>query len=890
MKLWWNWRKRDAELEKEIQHHLRMAEAERVERGASPRDAQAGARREFGNVGLVREVTRDTWGRRWLEDLYQDARFGLRLIRKNPGFAAVAVLTLALGIGANAAIYGLVDAALLNDLPFHQPERLVHLWTTDASGETHTPTPAQYEAVRRYSRTFDSIAGVGLVENFLGDDESGWQTLPGLEVSPNWLTTLGLRPYLGRNFFDEKQAASDDSEVMLSYSCWRSRFHGDRQIIGKQIFLNRRAAKIVGVLPAALSAYSEYSGAQMVSPLVLSTYENSASLRVAGTVRIRIVARLKPGVTLEQSRAETEQIATGLRSPGAPDRSGHLIVEDFEEMVRNPGPTMQNERHGLLLMMAAAGLVLLIACANVAALLLARGVKRQKEVALRSAIGCSRGRMIRQLMTESMLLFLLGAGVGLFAAKWSEELLTKAASGLISSVSYVDISGRVLGFGFAVAAVTALIFGIVPALRLTQVNLNDSLKEGVSKATSGVQLRRPRNLLVVFQVALGMVLMVGFGLLLRSLLHVESSALGFDPRNLMTATVSLPSTQHSDPAAQARMMEAAAGRIRELPGVENAGIVDSLPMDGADSDGLRIETPAAKRPIEQETWFLSVGPDYFSTLGVPMLAGRAFWERDGQNGASVAIVNETFAKTYFPEGNPVGYRVAFTNSPTAWREIVGVVSDFRQRNPEEDLRPLVYLPVGQTLPQRWSVVIRIRTASDVAGTGRDIAKALKAVDPRLYWSVGSMREQIYNSESLTLRRPTITLLASFGGLALLLIVAGVFGVTSYFVAERTREIGVRVALGASGREVMGLVLRETLGVALAGLGLGTVGAIGLARLLPSGTIGWSGSGIFLYGVSRTDALTYSFAAVVLMSVVVMASITPARRAAKVDPVVALRYE
>jgi predicted permease len=878
------------ELSQEIRAHIAEKVEELVARGMARKDAEAAARREFGNVMLTEEDAREVWRWPMVEGFLMDVRYGLRMLRKNPGFSAVAVLTIALGIGANAAIFGLVDSAILNALPFAHPDRLVHIWTTDDTGDTHTPLPQQYLALRKFSQSFQQIAANGWTDNFYGSDESGWQSLQGLLVTANWLSTLRVQPYLGRDFLGEEEAAGRDDVVMLAYSFWRSRFHGDEHIIGKKIVLNRRPVTVVAILPPSLSAYPEYEYVQTIAPLLLDSYQSVGSLRVAGTARVRIVGRLKDGVTLAQARAETEAIAAGLRGPtAANDKAGHLVVEDFGDEVRNPGPTRQNALRGLLLMAATAGVVLLIACANVAALLLARGLKRQREVAVRAAIGCSRGRMIRQLLTESLLLFLGGAGLGLFAAKWSEELITKAASGLISSVSYVNINARVLGIGLAVALVSALIFGMIPALQMTRVNLNDSLKDGVSKVTSGAGLRRPRNLLLVFQIALGMVLMVGFGLLLRSLLHVESSPLGFDPHNVLTATVSLPVPHYADLASKARVMKAAVEQVRAMPGVESAGIVDSLPMDGADGEGLKIETPGAKT-VEEETWFLSVGPEYFSALRIPMLAGRAFGERDDQSGGPVAIVNQTFAKTYFAGGNPVGYHVAFSSTPATWREIVGVVSDFKQRNPEEDLRPLVYLPIAQTFPAHWSMVVRMRASSDMATAAHEISSALRPIDPQLYWRMGSIQEQIHDSESLTLRRPIITLLASFGGLALVLIVVGVFGVTSYFVAERTREIGVRVALGASGREVMGLVLRESLGVALAGLGVGTVAAYGLARLLPTRGIGWSGSGIFLYGVSRTDWLTYSFAALLLTLVVVMATWKPARRAMRVDPMVALRYE
>lgn len=876
------------EMSEEIRAHLQERVEELKARGITKKDAEYAARREFGNVTLTEEDARSVWRWALVENLLVDVRYAVRMLRKSPGFSTVAILTIALGIGANAAIFGFVDSALLNALPFRQAERLVYVWTTDASGETHSPFPAQYVALRKDSQTFEQIAGSGWTDFFYGSDESGWQSLQGQLISANWLDTLGVQPYVGRGFLEEEQKAGRDGVVMLSYACWRGRFHADRRIVGQEIFLNRRAVTVVGVLPSSLGAY--YQNIEIFAPLVLDRYEGAATLRVGGAARLRIVGRLKDGVTLAQARAESEGIAAGLRGTAAArDKSSQLVVEDFAEETRHPGPTAENRRHGLLLMMAAAGVVLLIACANVAALLLARGVKRQREVAVRGAIGCSRRRMIQQLLTESTLLFVCGGALGLVAAKWSEEAISKAVAGLISSTATVEINPRVFLAGLGAALLSALIFGMIPALQMTRVNLNESLKDGIAKVTSGAGVRRPRNLLVVSQIALGMALMVGFGLLLRSLLHVESSPLGFDPRNVLTATVSLPVPRYADLTSKARVMREAAEQMRTMPGVESAGVVDSLPMDGADGEGLKIQTPGAKT-VEEETWSLSVGPEYFSTLRIPMLAGRDFGERDDQSGNPVAIVNQTFAKAHFPQGNPIGYHLAFSDAPTTWREIVGVVSDFRQRNPEEDLRPLVYLPIAQTAPGHWSLVVRMRASSDIANARQKIIGALRPIDPQLYWRMGSMRAQIHDSESLTLRRPVITLLASFGGLALVLIVVGVFGVTSYFVAERTREIGIRVALGAARREVLTLVLRESLGVALVGLAVGALGAFMMASFFPTEGIGWSGSGIFLYGVTRTDWLTYSLAAVLLTSVVIAATWRPARRAMRVDPMVALRYE
>jgi predicted permease len=878
------------ELSEEIRGHLEEKIEELAASGMSRKEAAAAARRQFGNITLIEEDSRTIW--RWpsIESFFMDVRYGLRTLRRSPGFTAVAVLTLALGIGANAAIFGLLDSALLRALPFRDPERLVHVWTTDAGGDLHTPSPPEYLALRKNSRAFEEISGTGWADYFYGDSEFAWQNLSGFLVTTNWLPTLGIQPILGRNFFAEEQLAGRDTVVILSYGCWRTRFRADPQIIGKQVSLNRRTVTIVGVLPQSIAPY--YEDIEIFAPLVLDVYASQGKLR-AGIVRVRIVARLRPGVTLDQARSETEVIAQQLRGPQAPaDRSGHLVVENFTEGFQHPGPTVQNARRGLWMMVGAAGVVLLIACANVASLLLARGVKRHKEIAVRASLGCSRGRMIRQLLTESALLFLCGGTLGLIVARWCEDVITKATSGIVPNGTYLQVDARVFTASLAVSLLSALFFGMIPAVQAPRVALNDSLKDATPNTVGRSQSRRPRNFLVAFQIALGMVLLVGFGLLFRSFLHVESAAVGYDPQNVLTATVALPASRYSDLSLRTRLIHEAVERVRLMPSVESAGITDSLPMEGADSARLRIEVPFSQAvPMEDEIWFLSVSPEYFSTLKVAMLAGRPFHDWDSREASPVAIINQTFAKRYFPGTNPVGYHVALEDSPATWKEIVGVVSDFRQRNPEEDIRPLAYFPLAQTLPVgRWNIAIRVRASSDMAIAAQDLSKWLQPVDPQLYWELGSMQQQIHDSESLTLRRPLITLLASFGSLALLLAIVGVFGVTSYSVTERTREIGIRVALGAAPGEIAKLLLRETLVVTLAGLAAGTLGAFALTRFFPTSPIGWSGSGIYLYGVSRTDALTYACSAALLACVALVASRVPARRASRLDPLVALRYE
>jgi len=881
----------ERDMDAELRFHLETYADDLIRSGVPRDEALRLAQLEFGSLEHAKEECRDARGITLLESFFQDLRFAIRTICKSPGFTAVAIFTLALGIGANAAIFGLVDSTLLRAVPFLEPDRLVHIWTTDDAGDLHTPSPAQYTAIQETSASFENISGIGWADYFYGADESTWQVLSGLLVSSNWLPTLGIQPFLGRNFLEQEETTGQDAVVMLAYGCWRTRFHADPQIIGRQIIVNRRAVTVVGVLPQSLGPY--YEDAEIFVPLVMSAYVNNPVPR-AGIVRVQIVARLKPGVALDQARSEIAVIGQQLRHPNSyNDRGGRLIVEPFNEMFQHPGPTVQNAHRGVWFMAVAAGAVLLIACANVASLLLARGIKRQREVALRAALGCSRRRMIRQFLTESTLLFLCGGALGLLIARWAQDIITSAVSGIVSSNTYLEIDARVFAVSLAVSLVSALLFGSIPALNASRVDLNDALKDASPSTGAGSRSRRPRNLLVACQIALGMVLLVGFGLLLRTFLRVESAPQGYDPRNVLTATIRLSPSRYANPLDRSRLMRDALDRVRQLPCVESAGIADSLPMEGADALALRIQPPSTNpsgSPVEQETWFVSVSPEYFSTLEVPILAGRPFHDSDVNDGPPAVIINQTFAKQYFPGVNPVGYHVAVADSANQWREIVGVVSDFHQRNPEEDSRPLVYFPIAQMLPGRWSIAMRVRSSSDLANVTRSFSNWLRPVDPELFWNLATMQQQIHDSESLTLRRPIVTLLASFGSLALVLALVGVFGVTSYSVAERTREIGIRLALGAARREIAALVLRETLAVTFVGLSAGTLAAFLLTRFFPADPIGWSGSGIYLYGVSRTDAFTYISSAVLLIVVALLACYIPARRAMQVDPIVALRYE
>ncbi|HVH71851.1 MAG TPA: ABC transporter permease, partial [Candidatus Dormibacteraeota bacterium] len=470
----------EQELDEELQYHLERKTEEFLAQGMTQDDARRAALRAMDGLELRKEQCRDARGVNFLETLFQDVRFGLRVLRKSPGFTVTAIITIALGIGANTAIFGLVDSAFLRGLPFREPERLVHLWTIEVDGNVHTPTPMQYRAVRESSKSFDQVAAAGWADYLYGANGAVTQNLLGILVTPNWLPTLGVQPLLGRNFREHEQVAGQDAVVMLSYNCWRNRFHADPDITGKQIALNRRQVTVIGVLPQSLGPY--YQEVEIFAPLVLNSYASQGTVR-AGKMRVEIIARLKPGVTLGQARSEAEVIARRFRTPGvsAADRSERFIVEDFGEMPRHPGPTMQNARRGLWMTAVASGVVLLIACANVASLLLARGVKRHREVAVRSALGCSRGRMIRQLLTESTLLFLPGGVIALIMTRWCEEIITKTASGMLPGV-YLQVDARVFAVCLVVSLLGALAFGMIPALQASRLDLNENLKDAAPNA------------------------------------------------------------------------------------------------------------------------------------------------------------------------------------------------------------------------------------------------------------------------------------------------------------------------------------------------------------------------------------------------------------------------
>jgi putative ABC transport system permease protein len=885
----WNWmfhrRRREDELDEEVQAHLRMAARERMEQGETAEQARVLAAREFGNVTLVKELTRDMWGFGWLETLLQDLRYGARILRKNPGFTAVAVLTLALGIGADTAIFSVVNTVLLKmlALPYHNADRLLWVASGDLrNGFGDVVSLADFEDWKARNHSFERMAAFeGAWFTLITDDEP--QRIHGDFISADWLPTLGVRPILGRNFEPGEEQAGRDGVVILSNDCWRNRFNADANILGERVTLNDRSYAVIGVLPRSFA----FEDREIFVPVVPGS---AATDRTESSMNYHTFARLKGAITLRQAQAEITGIARQLELQFPATNQGRLVkLVTVREAATELQPTAKRMYQTLWIMFGAVGLVMLVACANISGLLLARGVTRQREFAVRTALGSTRGRLIRQLLTETVMLFAGGGAAGLALALWSKDLLAKTMASYLGKAP-VTIDAGLFAFGLSVSLVAGLAFGLAPARQAARVDLNDALKDAPQTA-GGARRSRVHSWLVITEMGLALVLLISFGLLLRSFLHVEAVSPGFNPANVVTISGALDQPKYSAPAARVTLAREVLAKALELPGVQSAGITDSLPLQGADGMMFVIEGRAALPGQQAKLRTVAATPGLFSTLRIPLLEGRRLGERDTAASPPVVLINQTLARVFFPGENPLGKSLRMEDSPSVRREIVGVVADVRQRNLDEDSAPIAYRPWDQAPQIELSLAVRVASASDIPGVAAKLHSELHTVDKSQVWEqVKTMDRLIYESESVSLRRPIVRLLGAFGILAVLVSAVGLYGVMSYSVTQRTREIGVRVSLGAGRSTIFGLVFGRTAQLAAVGIGFGIAASLALTRLLPTGPIGWTGAAIHLYGVSRTDLLTYAGFSVLLALAALLASYAPARRATKVDPMVALRYE
>ena len=864
------------ELDEDIREHIARETQDNIDRGMSPEEARYAAMRKFGNVTQVKEDTREVWSFVWLEQLFEDLRFGLRMLRKNLGFTAVAVLTLALGIGANTAIFNVVHATLLQPLPVREGERLVVIWVNNLkqSWSRIGPTGQDYLDWKEQSKSFDDIFlfehGTGTVTG-LGDPEQ----IAGLRVTTNFGEFFGISPVLGRTFRLE-EAAGRHNFAILGYGYWQRRFGSDPSVAGRSMTLNGEEYTIIGVLPADFAVLFP---ADVVVPFDTDWLKRADS-------DLGVFGRLKPGIKLSQASGEMNVIAERI-AVARPSRKGFGTTLVPLESVR-----VEYLRPALLVLLGAVGFVLIISCANVANLMLARSVARQREMAIRIALGAGQLRLIRQYLAESTMLALLGGAAGTLLAMWSTDLLNIFVPSRIPVPNAADavtlpgihLSGAAIAFTIVISLLTGIVFGLIPAFQSLRCNVNESLKEGGRGFSVGPGGHRTRSTLVIVEAALAFVLVIGAGLMIKSFWHLLQANPGFHPRHLLTLRIKLPTdakgSQYREPRRQAATFQRFLASVEAVPGVQSAAFAEIVPLSQDDMDmGYFVvkEDPPLPAGEHLAADYRDITPNYFATMGIPLIGGRTFTEQDNFDRPRAVIIDETLARKFFPKQDAIGKHLEIPDATRPDREIVGVVGGVRDTGFDQQPRPTIYFPSLQSPDQTMSLVVR--TTLPPNSILPSIKNAIWAVDKNQpVFAVRSMDEII--SGIVSAQRLAFLLLGVFAFLALALAAIGIYGVTSYLVSERTHEIGVRVALGAQRSDVSRLVLGH--GARLAGVGIlgGIVAAFGLTRLLSS----------LLFGVSSADPLTFVGVAILLTFVALAACYLPARRAMRVDPIIALRYE
>ena len=807
-----------------------------------------------------------------METLLKDVRFGARMLMKNPGFSLVAVIALALGIGANTAIFSVVNAVLLRPLPFKDPDRLMLIRETKLPQfPEFSVAPGNFLDWQKQNSVFEQMAAINTSPfNLIGTGEP--ERLQGQRVTDGFFAMLGAQPQLGRVFMSEEDQPGHNNVVILSHGLWQRRFGGDPNILNQTITLNGQSYAVVGVMPATF----RYGGrnTELWTPIAF-TAQNAQQ---HGSHYLQVIGRLKPGVTLEQTQEEMSAIAGRLAEQYPDTNAGWdvKIMTMLESTVRSIKPT-------LLVLLGAVAFVLLIACANVANLLLARAASRQKEIAVRTALGARRGRIIRQLLTESVLLSAAGGVVGLLLSLWGVSLLLSLAPDDLPRVRDVSLDGSVLGFTAAITLLTGLIFGLVPALQASKPNLNETLKDAGRGSTEGGRHHIIRSVLVVFEVATALMVLVGAGLMIKSFMHLQRVDPGFNPDNALAVNLSLPQRKYPEDDQRSAFYFQLIQKVSTLPGVRAAGAANVLPLEDDYILGFHIQGRPPDAPGEdRSTNYFAVSPDYFKAMGIPLLRGRLFTEHDTKGAPRVAIINEAMAKQYFPDEDPIGQHIHVTNGPVLYREIVGVVGDVKQYGLDQETPVQTYEPYLQEPFSFMSLVVR--TAGDPTSLSGAIRSEVLSIDSEQPVSSIKTLDQIL-STSIAQQRFAMLLFGVFGAVALILAAVGVYGVMSYAVTQRTHEIGIRMALGAARRDVLRLVIGHGMMLTLIGIAFGLVATFVLTSFVLTSLMS-----SLLFGVSVTDLATFAIFSATLAAVALVACAVPARRALKVDPIVALRYE
>jgi predicted permease len=810
--------------------------------------------------------------------VFKEIRYAARMLLKRPGFSLIAVLTLALGIGANTAIFSVVNATLLRPLPFNDPERVVIVWgALPKLGSTLPNSTPNFEGLKAKAQTFERLAAFRSWSwQLTGGAEP--ELLRGARVSAGFFEAVGAGPILGRTFTPEEDVENHAPVVVISHDLWQRHFGGDRDVIGKPIALTGQNAMVIGVMP---DGFQFPGGANMIPGLQFAL-QNDVWMPIRfteeergrhGNLNLAVIGRLKPGVSAAQGQTELNAIQKDL--PLGTIEFGLNVVPLHQQMVGTI-------RKPLLVLLATVALVLLIACANIANLLLARATARQKEIAIRAALGAARRRIIGQLLTESLLLSLAGGAIGLLLAVWGNSLLVSLIPRDVPRINDVGVDARILLFTLAISIVTGLVFGLVPALQASRFDLNQTLKEGLRGGSAGAGQNRLRSLLVVSEVAMALVLLIGAALLMKSFMRLLDVKPGFNPDHVLTLNIQLPSlppSRYENRDAQAAFFQQLMTRLQAVPGVENAGAVLSLPLSGASESSDLIfagQESAEFNGHRPNADYTIVTPEYFSTLQIPLLQGRYFTAQDKQDAPLAVIVNDTLAARVWPGESPLGkrFRVGFEEKQ---REVVGVVGSIKQVKLDAEARSAMYLPHLQSPTPGLTVLVRTR--GEPLAMASAVRQEVRALDKDVPVTQVQTMEKVLGA-SVAQPRFSMLLVGLFAALALVLSAVGIYGVMAYAVSRRAHEIGVRMALGAGAGQVLKLVLKDGMTLAFAGIALGLLGAFALTRLMAS----------LLFGIGAKDPVTFVSVAAFLALVAFIACYIPARRATKVDPLVALRNE
>ncbi|HEX8456335.1 MAG TPA: ABC transporter permease [Pyrinomonadaceae bacterium] len=856
----------ERELDEELRFHLERETEENQRRGMTWEEARSRARVSFGRIERIKEQCREVRGVGFAETFLQDLRYGVRMLAKHRAFTFVAVLTLALGIGANTAIFSVVNAVLLRPLPYRDPDKIVYLWERLPQGGEGSVSVPNLRDWQTQNDVFEQIAAYEQGNFSLMGSELPERSA-GASVTANFFDVLGVQPQRGRTFAPGEDAAGKHRVIVLSDQLWQRNFGADPAVVNRDVLIGGENYTVVGIMPPGFQFPSRTT--ELWVPLVFS--DSQATSR--GNHAFSAVGRMKEGVTLEQAQEQMNLIARRLEQqyPDQQINRGIIVGRVQEEIVKSVRPA-------LFVLLGAVGFVLLIACTNVANLLLARATARRREIAIRAALGAGRARLVRQFLTESVLLAVVGGLLGLLVAKWSIQGLLTLTTGVLPRAGEVGLDMRVLGFTLLLSLLSGIIFGLAPALQTSRADVQDALKDG---GTSGSSPRANwlRGLLAVAQVASAIVLLVGAGLLVKSFVRLQQVESGIRPENVLTMRLTLPAAKYQTTEATTAFYTQLLERVAALPGVEATGAINLLPVQRSGTNGdVQIvgdpPDPTGRAPLVE---FRAATPDYFRALGIPLVAGR-FFAPPARERVPVAIVNQTFVRVILNGREPLGKQIQSDGSPV---EIVGVVGDVKQTGLTAPPRPEMFLPYNspfwQGMTQNMTLVVR--ASSDPATLTQAIRREVLAIDPaQPVYNVLTM-EQVLD-ESISRQRLNMTLLSIFAVLATVLATVGIYSVMSYLVTQHTREIGIRMALGARPLDVLKLVLGQGLMLTLIGVAVGIGGALALTRLMES----------LLFGVRATDPLTFVGVSLLLTLVALFACYIPARRATRVDPMVALRYE